>query len=554
MPRSRPHASPRTHLPARAGGLRHARTSAAALALCLAVSCAPTQPRVASPPASAPTSATATAPPPRLVVLLVIDQWPQWAFRAKRTALPHGFARLLREGTWHTGVHPSAASLTAPGHALLGTGRPPAQSGIPANEWWHRDVERVIRSTEGLDGALFAGWLRVPGLGDALVAAHPRAKAVAISLKERAAMLPLGHTGLPIWYNRRAVAWTSPAPPAWLVAYNRASPISTHLRDIWTPLDPAALPTLARVPDDAPGEQGEMGLGRTFPHALAATRDPADAIHATPLGNQLVFDVATAALAHEQLGADATPDLLILSLSAHDYAGHGWGHDSWELWDLSLRLDRTLDAFLTALDARIGRGRWAMVVTSDHGAPPLPEIAGRGGRLTYQDLADAANRAAATELGPSPAVAWIKYPTLYLTAAARAHPNLRRGITKIIDALRAIPGIERVERTADLIGDCTTRPADIIPLCLALSPDRSGDILFLPAANWILERRDDPVGVTHGSMHAYDREVPVILLAPGRTTRSAATAPHPTPFPLERVAPLIADWLGVPSPTSLPAR
>ena len=34
------------------------------------------------------------------------------------------------------------ARLTAPGHALLGTGVPPAQSGIIANEWWLRDLER----------------------------------------------------------------------------------------------------------------------------------------------------------------------------------------------------------------------------------------------------------------------------------------------------------------------------------------------------------------------------------------------------------------------------
>ena len=40
---------------------------------------------------------------PRLVVLLVIDQWPEWAFEAKRPAFTGGFDRLLREGEWHVG-------------------------------------------------------------------------------------------------------------------------------------------------------------------------------------------------------------------------------------------------------------------------------------------------------------------------------------------------------------------------------------------------------------------------------------------------------------------
>src|SRR5512139_3589679 len=87
--------------------------------------------------------------PPKLVVLVVVDQWPQWAFVQKRPHLTKGFDRLLREGDWHTGEHPSAATLTAPGHALLGTGEPTATSGILGNEWWSREGQRVVKSVEG---------------------------------------------------------------------------------------------------------------------------------------------------------------------------------------------------------------------------------------------------------------------------------------------------------------------------------------------------------------------------------------------------------------------
>src|SRR5262249_9039434 len=148
--------------------------------------------------------------------------------------------------------------------------------------------------------------------------------------------------------------------------------------------------------DDAPGEVGEKGFGATFPHALEATPDPSDAVFATPLGNDLVFDAATQAITEERLGDDASADLLILSLSAHDYVGHGWGQESWEAWDMMVRLDRRLDRFLADLDAKIGAARWAMIVTSDHGASPMPESL-NGGRITFQQIKEAANRAAIAE-------------------------------------------------------------------------------------------------------------------------------------------------------------
>ena len=56
-----------------------------------------------------------------------------------------------------------------------------------------------------------------------------------------------------------------------------------------------------------------------------------------------------------ELGADDVPDLLAISFSAHDYAGHSWGPDSWEVLDLTLRLDRALGQLFD--DARCARRR-----------------------------------------------------------------------------------------------------------------------------------------------------------------------------------------------------
>jgi hypothetical protein len=487
---------------------------------------------------------------PRLVVLLVIDQWPEWAFEAKRAALTGGFDRLLREGEWHVGQHPSAAVLTAPGHALLASGEPPYRSGVIANEWWHRDLGRQLRSVEDENGEMTTRWLRVPGIGDSIAAANTGGKAVSISLKDRAAILALGHRGTAIWYDHKRVAWASLAAPAWLAAWNASHPIAAHLHDVWTPLDET--PARAGIADDAPGEVGQKGFGPTFPHALDETKDPADAIFATPLGNDLVLDTATAAIDAEQLGADAHPDLLVVSLSAHDYVGHGWGHESWEAWDMTLRLDRRLDRFLADLDARVGVGRWSMIVTSDHGASPMPESL-HGGRITYQQVKDAANRAAVAELGPGEWIATAKYPTLYLSAAALAQNprDLAVATTKIVYALRSFPGIERVEKSADLWGHCQARTGDAFALCSALDPERSGEILWLPARGWIIQDADESVATNHGSMQPYDRLVPVILLPPGRTPHAALRGPDAAQIPIAQIATVLARWLGVTPPSAL---
>lgn len=490
--------------------------------------------------------AGATAARGKLVVLLVIDQWPAWAFAAKRPALARGFDRLLREGTWHTGEHPTPATLTGPGHALIGSGEPPYHSGILANEWWDRASARIVKSTGDRDRPR----LRVPALGDALAAAGQGGKAVGISLKHRAALLPIGG-GTAIWYDARTLSWDSTLELPWLAAHARAHPISSRLGYTWTPLDPVRLAKLSGTDDAQPGEVGEKGFGPTFPHALADTVDPADAIYATPLGNELVFELAAAAIEGEELGRDAVPDLLALSLSAHDYAGHGWGHESWESWDMTLRLDQQLGTFLALLDAKVGAGNWAMLVTSDHGGTPLPERVG-GGRFTYEHLGEVANRAASRVLGPGTWIASSKFPNVYLSAAARARPDAEQAaaLREVAAALRAEPGLERVESTAAYAGGCERRTGEALAFCMMLDPELSGELFYLPRHGWVMQEEGEPLAAGHGSMHAYDRQVPVILLPFGRAPHAPAATPSTT-IAMVRISTILAGWLGVTPPLSL---
>jgi hypothetical protein len=491
------------------------------------------------------------APPPqqsspRLVVLVVVDQWPEWAFEQKRAALTGGFARLLAEGEWRVGRYPSAATLTGPSHALLGTGVAPAGSGIVADSWWHRDLDMLLEAVHDADGSVTPKWLRVPALADVMATARSRGRAVGIAFKPRAAVLPLGRHGTSIWYDEDTTRFRSFSSIAWLDEWNRAHPIAPRLQTAWTPSDPDRIAALAGVPDAQPGETGIEGFGPTFPHDPQATKAPSKALRAMPLADELLLELATHALEAEALGTHADPDLLVVGVSTHDIVGHGWGQESREMWDLELRFDVLLARFMDELDRRVGAGRWAMIVTGDHGASPLPERVG-GGRIPRDRLRRVANAAAAEVLGDGTWILSAEYPTLYYGSVLRALSDETRAPieARVLAAMRAFPGIERAGRVADVTGDCFALVGDERALCLTFDVERSGELYYLPARNWIIDQEDEPAATAHGSLHDYDRLVPVVVLAPDRARHAPLAAPTPVELDMRAIAPLVARWLGV---------
>ena len=332
--------------------------------------------------------------------------------------------------------------------------------------------------------------------------------------------------------------------PAWLAKLPPVAPRITT----WTPLDPDKVAKLSGLPDAQPGEVGEKGFGPTFPHDPAKTPAPYDAVFAMPLGNELVLETALAAIDGEGLGRDNTPDLLFVSLSAHDYIAHGWGHESWEAWDCLLRLDGQLGRFLDELDRKVGAGNWSMVVTSDHGGAHLPELTG-GGRISFDQLLTAANNAATAELGPGTWVSNAHYPYVFLSPAtlAQSRREIAIVIKKIEYALRSFPGIARAGRVDTFAGHCETRTGDDKALCLTFDPQRAGEIFYMPAKNWVMQEDVEPLATAHGSLNDYDRDVPVILLPYGRTKHAPDVSPRDE-LGLEEVAPLVAAWLGIAPP------
>ena len=124
------------------------------------------------------------------------------------------------------------------------------------------------------------------------------------------------------------------------------------------------------------------------------------------------------------------PDFLAISFNAHDYAGHNWGPDSWEVLDTDAAARRTSSADLfDALDARVGKDGWAV----DRHERSRCDAARRarahsiGARaITQSEIAKAADHAIAELLGGGPWVARSSSSNIYMTPKFLALPEQQK--------------------------------------------------------------------------------------------------------------------------------
>jgi len=542
------------------------RRCAFAALLAASAQCVPQ--REAKRPEPATTAPATDTVRPRVVVLLVVDQLPSWSFDAQRAALAGGIARLLERGAyWPHARYPYAATHTAPGHATIGTGAPPSVHGIVANRWIDpiggelreigEDPTHLVLDPRGgppRAPGISNSTLEVDGLAEALHAGHGAGgSAIAIGLKARAAIHVLGkHPDLALWFDNESGALTSSLAfvetlPPWVLAFAKAHPRDALLAQPWPAEEPERLAALAGGPDDRPGEGNPYGLGAMYPHELASATNPAKAFAYTPMASTLLVDAAIAAIDGAGLGDDEVPDLLAVTFSAHDYAGHAWCQESWERVDHLLRLDRDVGRLLDALDHAVGREHYAVVLTSDHGSTPSLALAGPDAKLVLaDDVGKAAAAAAERVLGPG---RWVAGTTV---AGVTASPELealdgeRRGraLTAMVAAISALPGIGFVARTDHLEGRCDERKGTEALACRSVFPGRSGAI-FTAAAQGSLLNDDASECTAHGSPNTYDREVPLVIVAPGMAPGEVSDE-----VSMLRVAPTIASLLGVPPPAA----
>jgi len=253
----------------------------------------------------------------------------------------------------------------------------------------------------------------------------------------------------------------------------------------------------------------------------------------SPAGDRLVLDFAGRLLSEEGLGTDDAPDVLFVGCSAADGCGHTWGPFSQEVEDYYLRLDGYLDEFFELLDERVGRGRYTVVLSADHGVMPLPEALSLRGenaeRVLWDDARAAVTAAAAraaADLGVEGELIGRLSEGVALDYRATDARGLPRGDVQAAVAarIRDVPYVADVYTRAELAAGGTDRPfCDLY--VRGLDPDRGPDLFIRLRENVLVS--SDSHGTTHGSPYAYDRRVPMVFagagIAPGRRVEAVYT-------------------------------
>ncbi|MDR3762676.1 MAG: alkaline phosphatase family protein [Acidobacteriota bacterium] len=320
---------------------------------------------------------------PKLVVIVVVDQLRGDLLERYHDDFPEGGIRLLMDrGAWFTTCYYNyAATKTAPGHSTIGTGTYSLGHGIFANEWWDPNERRIVTSVEdegtrplglpaGVEGEKWSASphnLQTDTIGDELkLATAGRSRVYGISLKDRAAILPVGFSADAAFFlDPQSGAFVTssyymPQAPEWLVKFNESGAKDKYLN---------------RELKDADGN-----LWRSTAPRLNAKGKPAsyyDLVGPTPWGNDYLADLAKTLIENEKLGQGPSTDLLSVSFSSTDILGHKVGPDAPEDKNMLLAFDRTLAGFFSYLDEKVGRGNWAVAFTADHGVAPMADYANK---------------------------------------------------------------------------------------------------------------------------------------------------------------------------------
>jgi predicted AlkP superfamily pyrophosphatase or phosphodiesterase len=513
-------------------------------------------------------------PKPKLVVLFVIDGLPQRQVTAYRDQLASdGLARFLDRGTWFSDAHYGYAfTVTGAGHATVLSGAYPHRSGIIGNEWVDPATgERVYcagdttatyigNKTQPLDGTSPRN-MKVETVGDVLRRVEPRSKVIGISGKDRGAILPAGHRGTAYMFMSESGQFASttyymPQHPAWVEAFNAAKPADRYFKTEWR----AALPEPAYA-RSLPDNQPWFGpRGGALPMLMGARADERpgpnyyNSLLRSPFVDALTFDFARAAIAGEQLGADDAPDILSISLSGHDYVNHAWSAESRLSHDHLLHLDRMLQSFFADLDRTVGRDNYIAVLTADHGFMPAPEASQaqghQAGRLSSSQLLATVNTALEQRFGAPKLARALSASAVLLDRKLVA--DRRLDAESVAQAAREVLAAQPQIAAAYTRGELSAGSRGGAPFFEQMQrtwhKDVSGDVQYVLKPYWMFGSSTSIA--THGSPHAYDTNVPILVWGPRWT--SARQVTHRVQ--VADIAPTIAALLHIPPPAASEGR
>jgi predicted AlkP superfamily pyrophosphatase or phosphodiesterase len=475
---------------------------------------------------------------PKLVVGIVVDQMSyEYLYRYQAKFQSDGFKRLMEQGTnCRNTQYNYVPTYTGPGHAAIYTGTTPSNNGIVGNEWYDRSVGKVINcvsditatsvGTESDDGKCSPSQLISNTITDQLKLTYPSSKVISISIKDRSAILPGGHmSDASYWYDYATgriitSSFYMKDLPRWVERFNEQKQVENYMRKKWIPLL-----NIKEYTESGPDNSLYEGLlpGKmtpTFPYDLkdmSGKQTNYSLFTATPFANTYLTDFALKAIDEENLGSHEHTDMLCISYSSTDIAGHTFGPYSVEIEDMYLRLDLEIAKLIKTLEDKLGKDEFVLFLTADHGVVPVPQYLMANnlpGGYVFKDenvsnLSDEVKQKFNTEL-----ILEEENHNIYLDREKMKVLGINRFEVEsfVAEIIRSWKGVKAVYTSSQLVN-----PTNYDELFLMVQRgydfQKSGDVIFVLNPGYLSKHVDTESarkGTSHGSPYGYDTHVPLL--------------------------------------------
>ena len=431
---------------------------------------------------------------PKLVVGIVVDQM-RWDYLSRYYDRfgKGGFRRLIEGGySCDNTLINYVPTVTAAGHASIYTGSTPAFHGIAGNNFMIEGVRQSsVRDTSvtvvGTDvrrvGQASPHMLLATTIGDQLkVHTDFRSKVYSFSFKDRAAVLPGGHTADgAFWLDTKNLQFVTSTYymkelPEWVSRYNA-------------------------------GKMKEYAWMRTL----------GDTMVYSPLINQMVIDLAKETVLAENLGRHDVTDMIALSFSQTDYIGHKYGTRGWQTDNVYKELDSQLAEFLTFLDKQVGRGNYLLFLTADHGAVHnnvfMEEHKLPAGIWRVTDVQRKLENHLGRVFGTGKLLLGIMEYRIYLD-----HKKIKEKHLDLDEVKADLVGYLRSQKHVAYAVDFEQVQSATIPeplrerITRGWNADRSGDIqVILEPGYYYFAPTSSAIGTTHAAWNPYDSHIPLLF-------------------------------------------
>ena len=514
--------------------------------------------------AQAPKSVqSSTSSKPKLIVGIVIDQM-RWdyinQFKAHFTS-QQGFMRFVNEGaSCNNNFIPYVPTVTACGHAAVYTGSTPAIHGIAGNQWYDNYQQRTVYCVEdptvvsvGIEGSPVNVWTTT--LGDEIKLANNfKSKVYGISIKDRGAIIPAGHTADgAFWYDSKSGNFISSTYygknlPKWVTEFNGQHRADSFYTKGWN-LSLAKSVYEANCDGDMNAyESTPLGAEQKgFPYTLSQfIGKDYGKISSTPYGNNIVAEMAERALVNEQLGKDDITDLLAISFSSPDYIGHSFGPNSWETLDGYIKLDAVIAQLFASLDQQVGKNNYTVFLTADHAVANIPDFSKKhkipGGLISELSIKKELGQLLLKQGLSDKLITAINEYNIHfnhplmdslgisqdkMVQLVRQYVEQKPGIIQVVEARKAATAALPEELRERIVNGYT--------------PQRSGDLFIVTKSGYM---DGYATGTNHGVFYNYDAHIPLLWYGNGIKKGQVNTVNYMTD-----IAPTVSTLLGIQMPS-----